>query len=201
MIALYCGDGNLSRCCEPGGDGQVGHRLESGTDFEDRADDVERHGAGGEVAVDAAGDSGRERRLAFDPDLFVGLGLADGGPEGQRDDLVITHKSPADLIDAADHAFGNRLVARFDLLLGHDRFDALRDSVDLPAEPGGDEIHRFRQAHVPQRAGVALGLEFLYRQAGADLLLEWDPADGRILDAQTRTPVTFWHRPVKTVGR
>ena len=38
------------------------------------------------------------------------------------------------------------------------------------------------RSHVPEGAGLALGLEFLHRQAGADLLLEWNPADGSILN-------------------
>ena len=47
--------------------------------------------------------------------------LADGGAERQRDDLVASDEAPTNLIDAADHAFGNRLVAGVDGLFRHHR--------------------------------------------------------------------------------
>ena len=79
---------------EPRQGGQIGHGLEAGAGLENGPHDVERHRAGGDVAVDAAGDPRTERRLALDSDLLVGFRLADGRLECQRDDLVACRRSP-----------------------------------------------------------------------------------------------------------
>ena len=53
---------------------------------------------------------------------------------------------------------------------------------ERPAERVGDHRDRFGQPDVPDAAVVDFLLELLGRQAGADLLLERQAADARVLD-------------------
>ena len=55
--------------------------------------------------------------------------------------------------------------------------------VQLPAERVGNHRDRFGKADVAHAPVVDLLLELLAREAGADLLLERQPADARVLHA------------------
>ena len=69
------------------------------------------------------------------------------------------------------------------LALADLRLDLVRDLVELPAHRVGDHRDRLGEADVAHRSALDLLHELFARQAGADLLLERQAADARVLHA------------------
>src|SRR5204862_4072537 len=101
----------------------------------------------------------------------------------QRNHGHATAIADAVLHDAGDEPRIDGEVFAGDGLSRHLRLNLVRDPIELPADRITDHRDRFRQPHVPHAPIVDLLLELLARQTGADLLLERQAADARVLHA------------------
>ena len=63
------------------------------------------------------------------------------------------------------------------------RGDLIGDTIEPPSDRVGNHLNRLGEADMPQRAVLDAPLELLGREPGADLALEWQAADARILYA------------------
>ena len=82
----------------------------------------------------------------------------------------------------------------------HLRLDLVGDAIELPAQRVGNHRHRLGQPDVTHAPVLDLLLELLAGQAGADLLLERQAADPRVLDAIDAIASTRSQTPVSVIG-
>ncbi len=118
----------------------------------------------------------------------------------QRDDRLAVAVADAVLHDAADVAGVDGEELARHRLGRHLRLDLVGDPIQLPPDRVGDHRHRLGQPDVPHAPVVHLLLELLARQPGADLLLERQPPDARVLDAIDADRSTRSHTPVSVIG-
>src|SRR5579871_1844305 len=162
---------------------QVPHRVQAGRRGQDFRDRVHHDRRGRHIAVDAACDLHREIRRPFDLDRVVGLGRPEVRLHVQLDDRLALPVADAVLDDAADVARVDREKLARDRHRRELRLNVVADPIQRPAERVGNHRDRFGQADVPHAPIVDFLLELLGREACADLLLERQPADARVLHA------------------
>src|SRR5581483_8759225 len=162
---------------------QIAHRVQArrgGEHLRNRIDDDRR---GRDVAVDAARQLHRQAGRSLDLHRVVRLGRSEVRLHVQLDHRLAFSVPDAVLDDAADVSGIDREELARDRHRCELRLNLVADPIERPAERVRDHRDGLGQPDVAHAAVVHLLLELLGGEAGADLLLERQPADSGVLDA------------------
>src|SRR6266508_4542760 len=163
--------------------GQRAHRVEARRRAQHFRYRIHDDGRRRDVAVDAARDLLCNAGRTLNLDRIVGLRRAQIRFHVQPDHRLPLAIPNTVLNDPAHVAgiHGEELARDRDR--GQLRLNLVRDPIERPAEGIGDHRDRFRQPHVPHGAVVDFLLKLFGREPRADLLLERQAANPRVLNA------------------